>query len=272
MVAIYMKCEAIRENISAYFDGQLDRQHVDAMLHHVGACNSCQRIFDGFKSLQEFISAEIHPLQAPACVDDLLASRIANEKQQAVQPKRWLSVFDKIFDVLIPSSKWAVAGQLATVFIVSLSLGLFIARHINKPQNPVAIHEKGESKTASPTVSLPPETESRLEQDVNDFLENTTLVMLNLKNTDYSGDPRMLEEEQKLARKLLSESRLVSEKVTGSRSTYMKNLVDEMEPVLLEFANLDAQRDSQTVDVLRQQVQKNDYLQKVNLIRLMSQE
>jgi hypothetical protein len=267
-----MKCEAIQENISAYFDGQLDRQDVDVMLHHVDTCNSCQCVFESFSSLQEFISAEIHPLQVPAYVDDALASRIANDTQQAIQPKRPLSLFDKIFDVLIPSSKWAIAGQLVAVFIVSLSLGLFIAKHINKPQNLVATHEKGGSRIDIPTVSLPPETENRLQQDVNEFLENTTLVMLNLKNSDYSGDPRMLEEEQKLARKLLSESRLVSEKVTGSRFTYMKNLVDEMEPILLEFANLDPQRDSQTVDVLRQQVQKNDYLQKVNLIRLMSQE
>jgi hypothetical protein len=267
-----MKCEAVQENISAYFDGELDRQDVDIMLNHVDACNSCQRVFESFSSLQEFVRTEIHPLLVPAHVDKALASRIANDTLQTMKPKRPASVFDKIFDALIPSSKWAIAGQLLAVFVVSLSLGLFIAKHISKPQNLVATHEKGGSRIDIPKVTLPPETETRLAQDVNEFLENTTLVMLNLKNSDYSDDPRMLEEEQKQARKLLSESRLVFEKVTGSRFTYMKNLVNEMEPILLEFANLDPQRDSQTVDVLRQHVQKNDYVQKVNLIRLMSQE
>lgn len=66
-----MKCNDLKERLSAYLDGELNSQETDAIFKHLDTCESCRQELDALESTSKLVGDHIDLQLASFQLDDL---------------------------------------------------------------------------------------------------------------------------------------------------------------------------------------------------------
>lgn len=256
-----MSCYKIQKNISAYFDGALTEKEKVQVLLHVKKCKQCRSVFQKFQAMQRDIDNNIEKHEPPVYIEEMLFRRIAAGKQQAIRPQGIKKLLARLQDFRIQYQPAFRVVEFAMVFLLALFAG-------------IQIHQVWTSRNTSGGVNLtafeesPSSVDDFFQKGMKDYLEKSSLILRQLKNEDTSRlTNASFSQEKELARDLLNQSKLISSKIKQDSSSYIGGLIDDLEPIFMDVANFDQQKDRRSLDVIRQTINDKNYLMRLESVK-----
>jgi hypothetical protein len=117
---------------------------------------------------------------------------------------------------------------------------------------------------SSPT----PVAQVRAEQ----WLERSKILLLGVVNEDLSGEVRPdFSHQRQVSRHLLTEARALNRELDPAANRQMLQLINQLELILLQIANLEAEHDLSAIELVREGVARNGLLLKINITELAQQ-
>ncbi len=273
-----MKCEVCSELLEEYLDGELalhDREQVDT---HLLACVECSESFAALTAEQELFARYDREIEVPP----FLWTRIAAHTNT---PKRsWVS---SLF------GKPSLAGAIA-VLLIAVAIGLVYLRSKQKtPESSVAttpsttpapdpVRKSVESAVNKPKViathrkpkpRLKPKTTDQSdvlssdlayldfdEQDTVKHIEQSKLLLRSIKNVQISDTDEEIDVtyDKALSRRLLNENVVLRRDAEMKAKFPTKTLLADLEPFLIDIANLPDRARPQDVREIKERVQKTE--------------
>jgi hypothetical protein len=266
-----MKCEVCSELLEEYLDGELaphDREQVDA---HLFACVECSESFAALTAEQEIFALYDREIEVPP----FLWTRIAAHTKTA--KRRW--VFGKS----------SLAGVLA---LLLLAIAIGFVYQLSKPKPPTPVVATTHSPTPSPDPVLksvqsaaPKRQRSRSrvkppvvhtdnsdvlssdlayldmdEQDTALHIEQSKILLRSIKNVQISDTDEEIDVtyDKALSRRLLNENVVLRRDAEMKAKYPTKTLLADLEPFLIDIANLPDRARPQDVREIKERVQKTE--------------
>ena len=273
-----MKCEVCSELLEEYLDGELapqDREQVDA---HIFACIECSESFAALTAEQELFARYDREIEVPP----FLWTRIAAHTNT---PKR--SWFGSLL------GKTSLAGAIA-VLLIALATGVIWFSSHKSPEpklastpptapspNPlpksvesaspkrevIASHRKLRSRVKPPVITDQSDVlSSELayldmdEQDTALHIEQSKILLRSIKNVQISDTDEEIDVtyDKALSRRLLNENVVLRRDAEMKAKFPTKTLLADLEPFLIDIANLPDRARPQDVREIKERVQKTE--------------
>ena len=244
-----MDCSKYKQYISQYLDSQLSSAKVESMFAHLQQCESCQKLFDEFNSLETLVENNLERPDPPFYLEQKLFAQIARDKVKS--KTRFFDLygfFSRLF--VMNRAKYAFAGITVLAFAFILNYFYFLDR---QPTNvTVAKDQKG------------------FRQQVQDYLENSEALLTDIKNTSgINPEPvRTVSMQNEMVKNLIVQSELISKNVHHNKDEkYLYDLVKELEPVFWDIHQTNQMHNEPSMDFLKKSIHNNQYLLKLNVAK-----
>jgi len=283
-----MKCEVCREFLEEYLDGELapeDREQVDA---HLSACVDCSESFAALTAEQDLFARYDREVEVPPFLWTRVAAHTVSENSES-QPN-WRTRFASLFT---PSFAGAIA-----VLLIALPIGIVYLRSRHQAPEPAqakapsevpspdpvlpsvqsaankpevfASRKKPGSRVKAPIVHAPIDQSDVLssdltyldmdEQDTAKHIEQSKMLLRSIKNVQISetDDEIDVTYDKALSRRLLNENVVLRRDAEMRAKFPTKTLLADLEPFLIDIANLPDRARSEDVRVIKERVQKTE--------------
>ncbi len=271
-----MKCEVCRELLEEYLDGELAPQDLEQVNGHLIACVECAESLAALTAEQELFARYDREIDVPP----FLWTRIAAHTNT---PKRsWVaSLFGKT----------SLAGAIA-VLLIAITIGLVYK--LSKPTAPAptvatttstitspdpvlksvqsVVPKKRKSRPrvkpviTQPTVDQSDVLSSELayldmdEQDTALHIEQSKILLRSIKNVQITDTDEEIDVtyDKALSRRLLNENVVLRRDAEMKAKFPTKTLLADLEPFLIDIANLPDRARPQDVREIKERVQKTE--------------
>ena len=281
-----MKCEVCLELLEEYFDGEVspaDREQVDA---HLIACADCSTSFASLTAEQELFAHYDRELDVPPFLWTRVAAHTVSESN--VGKRSWLpSLFGKS----------SLASAIA-VLLIAIAFGVVYWLSNHKPPAPTIVRSPSEApspnpvpqsvesaaskgeviasqKKPSPRVKRPivhaasdhsDVLSSDLvgldmdEQDTARHIEQTENLLRSIRNVPISDTDEEIDVtyDKALSRRLLNENVVLRRDAEMKAKFPTKTLLADLEPFLIDIANLPDRARPEDVRLIKERVQKTE--------------
>jgi len=269
-----MKCEVCTELLEEFLDGELapqDQEQVDA---HLIACIECSENFAALTAEQELFARYDREIEVPPFLWTRVAAHTVSEPR--APKRRWF----------VPSLTAALA-----VLLIALALGISYLRSRPKAPTPTV------ATTSSPSITPTPDpvfksVESAIkkprrrlkpvitprgtdnsdvlssdlayldvdEQDTALHIERSKILLRSIKNVQISDtdDEIDVTYDKALSRRLLNENVVLRRDAEMKAKFPTKTLLADLEPFLIDIANLPDRARPEDVRVIKERVQKTE--------------
>ena len=275
-----MKCEVCRELLEEYLDGELapqDHEQVDA---HLFACVDCSENFAALTAEQELFARYDREIEVPPFLWTRVAAHTVSESNAA--KRGW---FASLF------SKPSLAATIA-VFLIAIAIGVVYRLSKHKPPNPTVATTTSTTPSPNPVPksvesAVPKIRKSRPrvkrvatqptadpsdvlssdlayldmdEQDTAKHIEQSKILLRSIKNVQISDtdDEIDVTYDKALSRRLLNENVVLRRDAEMKAKFPTKTLLADLEPFLIDIANLPDRARPEDVRVIKERVQKTE--------------
>lgn len=251
-----MDCQQIQNRLSDYLDASLSPAEHREIQTHVKQCRACDKELRMLKLILDETAA-LEKLEAPDTIWQGIEAEL-DEKRSRLEglSQRWRSFRHWIDGTLaIPSPVWRVAGAAAVLVI-----GILLGRTLLSPDRPEM--RTGENRGEVQMVSA----------RAANYIEKSQVLFLALVNAESDEIRNMdLSQEQRLAENLIREASFLKENLSQTQHARLHALVEELELILFEIANLEQQQDVEAVELIKSGIEQQSLLLKINLHELNEQ-
>lgn len=109
-----MKCQKVSELEDSYLLGDLGKEGMEQVEHHLRECSSCSQRLSGHEELLGQVFAALEPLEPPARVRSSVLQTVAGSPPAVIQRRRWTFGLGPVY------------GAVAAALIVALSIWLLV--------------------------------------------------------------------------------------------------------------------------------------------------
>jgi putative zinc finger protein len=283
-----MTCERAQERMVEALYGELAGEDAREFEAHVSTCAACARFYEEMRAT----GAAMHERSRPDPGDDYWNSYYARLEARI---EREATVVDNA-RITARRRSYVSWGYRVAAAVAVLAAGVWIGQHsrVKQPANQIAEHarESGSSNALADTTrmaSAPADQPGRhsaidgasstkgpavagqfASADVRakDYIERSQVLLLELINS--SPDTTRVGEngyraQQVRAKALVSEASTLRDDLPGSDNRRLRELVTELQLVLREIANLEAKNDFQAVQIIRNRVDREGVLLKIDV-------
>ncbi len=260
-------CKKYEARLTAKIFGELSAIEAEKLQEHFAACASCKSFLVEMENALGQLGAPPRP-QMPAHFWDgywhHLTQRMTKEEQFA-RKKVGLRLKSRVTDWL--REKWITQPLLIplgrTAGIMALLVAGVLAGHYWWPQ------DRNENQpTAQSSSPAMPVVQTRAEQ----WLERSKILLLGVVNEDLSGEFQPdFSHQRQVSRHLLTEARALNRELDPAANRQMLQLINQLELILLQIANLEAEHDLSAIELVREGVARNGLLLKINITELAQQ-
>ena len=269
-----MKCEVCRELLEEYLDGELalpDSEQVDG---HLFACIECSESFAELTAEQELFARYDREIEVPPFLWTRIAAHTVSER--TAPKRRWLA----------PSFAATIA-----VLLLAIALGIVYLRSRPKSPDPVVAkttpsttpspdpvfksvqsavkqhsHKKPRSRVIPTVTDQSDVLSSDLayldmdEQDTAKHIEQSKILLRSIKNVQIpdTDDDIDVTYDKALSRRLLNENVVLRRDAEMKAKFPTKTLLADLEPFLIDIANLPDRARPEDVRVIKERVQKTE--------------
>ena len=281
-----MKCEVCLELLEEYLDGELslaDREQVDS---HLIACADCSANYASLSAEQELFARYDRELEVSPFLWTRVAAHTVSESN--VAKRRWLASL---------SWKPSLASAIA-VSLIAIALGVVYWLSNHKTPAPIVAtspsHVPSPNPVPQPVPSAAPKHEaialrkkqgSRVkpqvvqaaidhsdvlssdlagldidEQDTARHIEQTENLLRSIRNVPTSDADEEIDVtyDKALSRRLLNENVVLRRDAEMKAKFPTKTLLADLEPFLIDIANLPDRARPEDVRVIKERVQKTE--------------
>lgn len=256
-------CNAIEHLIVDALFGEVDpssRAQLDA---HLDTCSACTQMFVEMQSTLQ-VTKEVTDVQPPesywAGFQQRLDDRIEMERKQTslFAPGTWRSLLQRLS---VPSRpQFTLAYQIGLALVLVL-VGVWIGRYglTNSTTSP-ALTGNQQVESTGGTLHAASKTES--------YLNRSSILLLGLVNHDLEQDGNSIlnfDHKKEVAGSLVQEAALLKASLNRSEEAQLLMLIEELEKILLQIANLEMQEDVPGIELIQQGIEGRALLLKINL-------
>jgi hypothetical protein len=257
------KCKKYRSLFLEYFYGELDSPKKQFLEDHISVCKKCRSRFAEMEAVLQFTGKRIRP-EPPEEFWDAYEARLGQkiEKEEASEIER-KSVKEKPGRRFHVVPKWAYQAVGAAALII---IGVFIGRTFYSPSIPGVQHASQQSDLATQ-----PQPEAILVHRSQNYIERSKRILLALVNFDPSiEDPYALDLpfQKQASRELLLEANYLKNELAESDQERLENLIGSLEMILLQIANLESENDMESIELVRDGIDRRGILMEINLTDL----
>jgi hypothetical protein len=223
-----------------YGESSLEQQSV--MRAHLERCDACQALNRELRGVLALVDSE--PLaEAPAGFEREMWARL--EPQIAATSKNQEAAANRPF-WMFELPRWALAAAAAALAVGSFALG----RVWDSPVSPPSIASTDDARAIS---------ERLLRSEVEEHLERSQRVLVELVNADDSA-PVMLASDRARAADLVAAGRLYRQSAEEMGDATTRDLLEEVERVLVELANSPEVESSNDLSAVRRRISNQDLI------------
>jgi hypothetical protein len=224
---------------------------------HLGECPNCSKLFAEMKSTLNAMDArerEEPPSEFWQNYWGKLEGRLGEDRSVKTSPEKWWRRLSGIFET---QPKWAyqLAGGLALLFI-----GILIGKLYFGSQAPLST-----DMATIPSASLATLT---VDERAERYLQRSKLLLLGLVNTDVSDDETPAIDfalQRGISQQLVQEAYFLKNEMHAPDQQRVKDLVSDLELILLQLANLESEHDLPAVELAKSAVNSRAILLRINL-------
>lgn len=254
------QCKKIRVMFEESFLHELEGKQKQWFEDHLKDCLSCRSEYNEMISVLDFMKKKVRPEPGENFwygYYDRLQDRMENEgflkESQNGQKKFSFSVFE-----IVP--RWVYQAAASLVLLV---VGVFLGREIFPPSG--AKDQIKKSNVIASKFELGP----RMVSLTNDYIESSKLILLGIVNFDpQSEDSNVLNlpYQQRVSRELVKKAGLIKKGLAGKRMRRLEELVSDLEVILLQIANLEAETGDNTIEMVKNGVKTRGILFKIQMM------
>jgi hypothetical protein len=256
-------CKWCRSRLVEALYGELEAKEKDLFEKHTAACPACAAELKALAETLKTMDARVRPEPGQDFWDgywDRLSRRMEKEERAkaalpASQPlvassgRRWSFM-----------PRWAFQVAAAVVLIAA---GIFIGRTVFSPRR--APLEASQPAGQSPAVQ-PAEGDAVLR--ARNYVDRSKLVLLALVNYDPASEDAYgldLPYQKQVSQDLVRQAGAIKSDLKDPSQRRLRELVSDLEAILLQIANLESKNDLVGVDIVKQGIESGGLLFKINL-------
>ena len=259
-----MKCEVCLNLLEEYLDGELAGEEQGQVGEHLITCASCANEFAALAAEQELFARYDRDIEIPPAV--------------------WSGIEERIAPV--PAAAYGWWMKIAAVFVLAIGLGsvyLLPRRETIKPTTP---KEPEQQTLARFTVTSPePQKQPRIkrklkrvtrdnpgvlssdlayldldDQDTVNHLERTQNLLRSIRNVSVSDGEEEIDVtyDKALSQRLLNENVVLRRDAEMKAKFPTKTLLADLEPLLIDIANLPDHARPEEVRAIKERVDKTE--------------
>jgi hypothetical protein len=267
-----MKCEVCTELLEEYVDGELapqDQGQVDA---HLIACVGCSESFAALTAEQEIFARYDREIEVPPFLWTRVAAHTVSERSPV--KRSWKASFAGAVAVLL------IAIAIGVVYLLSnhKTPEPTVATTSSQLPSPNPVPQSVQSaapkreviavrkKRVKPPIDNPDVLSSDLayldadEQDTAKHIEQSKILLRSIKNVQISDSDDVIDVtyDKALSRRLLNENVVLRRDAEMRAKFPTKTLLADLEPFLIDIANLPDRARPQDVREIKERVQKTE--------------
>jgi len=266
-------CQHYEALIADKLFGDLDLEDRQRLETHLTACPACRTLVHEMETTLQITAARTRPEPSAAYWEayyERLDARMRYDERRTDPASRlaeWLRAPGRLnLSALLLAPRWTyqLSGAVAL-----LAVGVLIGWLLF-----------GQGAAEAPVVADGPEVETviqpvSLEARTGRYLERSKVLLLGLVNMDPGVlEPAVLNlaHQQQVARDLIDESNALKNDLAGDDERLMRALIEDLEVILLQIANLEAGYDLPAIEMVQRGVDRRAILLKINLTEMRRSE
>lgn len=242
---------------------ELNKEQKLFLENHLHECPKCRSEWEEANAMLNFMRKKVHQEPGPAFWDDYwekLQDRMEKENALHAKSEKRRKRFFQFFQSLNFSPRWVVQAAAALVLVV---IGIFIGREIFPPAKE-PVKQPGQS-TVLVSGSEPG---TKLYQRTHNFIERSKVILLAMINFDPKTEDSYvlnLPFQQKISRELVQQAGGLKNELAGPDQGQLREIISDLEIILLQVANLDADSDISAIELVKNGVKIRGVLFKIQL-------
>jgi hypothetical protein len=275
-----MKCEVCSELLEEYLDGELESQAHAQVGEHLIECAECSASFAALTAEQQLFARYDRELEVPPFLWTRVAAHTVAENNSP-KVKGWAAIFARPLASVIAVLLFAIAVGIVYLASRKPEPNKAVA-DINKPaptQPKDEEPEKPELVAAQPklgprvrraTNHVAPDQSDVLssdlayldidEQDTARHIEQTENLLRSIRNVPTSDSDEEIDVtyDKQLSRRLLNENVVLRRDAEMKAKFPTKTLLTDLEPFLIDIANLPDRARPEDVRAIKERVEKTE--------------
>jgi hypothetical protein len=250
------ECQICRDRMIEAYYGELAEEARAAFERHLAACPACGREYAALREILGLMDKRERPDPGPDFWDgywDRLSRRLVWESTDVRAHRPSLAARLAGFAARLPRWSLQAAGAAALLLIGSRLIG-----PSGRPGATVASVRPAGSGTEAVVQA-------------GNFIERSKVLLLGLVNYDPATEDAYafdLDGKKTVSRRLLAEAPGIRQGLNRPGERRLRELVGDLERILLQIANLEAGQDLEGVELVRQGVDRQDLFLRIDLDRL----
>jgi len=253
-------CKKCRGLLVGALYGELDSRQKAFFENHIGACPSCAAEFKALTETLKTMDERVRPEPGQEFWDgywDRLSQRMRQEGAAEETPRSWAKTLGRTWNL---APRWAFQAAAAVALV---AIGVFVGRLIFFPR-PAPLDV---SRQAVQAPGSQPAQDDAVQRAKN-YVDRSKLVLLALVNYDSkSEDPYGLDLpfQKQVSQQLVKQAGGLKSDLKNPGQRRLRELVADLETILLQIANLESENDLEAVEFVKQGVENRGIFFKINL-------
>jgi hypothetical protein len=253
-------CKKCRGLLVEALYGELVPKEKTLFEKHIGSCSSCAAEFKKMAETLRTMDERVRPDPGRDFWDRYwyrLAGRMGEEKSAEQTSRSWGKKLGRVWNL---SPRWAFQAAAAVALLVG---GVLIGRIMFFPgRTPVDSARRGEPVSPVQPAENDPVLRAR------NYVDRSKLVLLALVNYDPATEDSYalnMPYQKQVSQQLVKQAGGLKSDLKDPSQRRLRELVADLETILLQIANLESKNDLEAVEFVKQGVENRGLLLKINL-------
>jgi hypothetical protein len=257
----------IIKRLYEYHRGEVSDQLRTEIESHLSVCKRCLGELESLREATKLLDSN---LSRPSEYRNELywqhfADKVDRRIESDARDTKDGSIIQQILEAFTQHRKPFGIGFASALTIVMIAFGVWRMWLRNpEPQETASYKTTHEASTHESVHAQKVSMDLRAQ----DYLEQSKVLLIGLMNTDtksLASSGMLLRREQEVSRQLVAESGDITSKLNDPSQRRMKELISDLQLILIQIANLGTRHDLPGVEIIKGGIEHNDILFKINL-------